>query len=177
MRGAMTLDGVVRPAWVEITIAVADVASFLADPAHPGVVTGSVHVDGLTAESGAQIGGGSFHLFLDEGDPAARAMRYELPFHDADGRHWTLRGVKDVRGRRLIDFWRSTTTLATQVVPTDADVPTASGQLRLGARDVARLIASMRAERGRRVAYWRFLRFYARTLLRLYVAGKRRRRA
>jgi hypothetical protein len=60
---------------VEITITVADVSSFVADPAHPGVVTGSVHVEGLTAPGGAPVEGGSFHLFLDEGEPDARAMK------------------------------------------------------------------------------------------------------
>jgi cholesterol oxidase len=178
MRGTVALDGVARRAWVTIAIAVADVSAFVADPAHPGVVTGSVHVDGLTARGGARIGGGSFHLFLDEGDPAARAMRYTLPFHDADGHSWVLRGVKDVRGHRLIDFWRSTTTLATKLASSEK---AGSGQLRLGLRGVVRLVVSMRAKRGggrasSAAAFWQFLRFYARTLLRLYVAGKRRRR-
>jgi hypothetical protein len=75
MRGTLTPEGAARTAWVEITITVADVSSFVADPAHPGVVTGSVHVEGLTAPGGAPVEGGSFHLFLDEGEPDARAMK------------------------------------------------------------------------------------------------------
>jgi cholesterol oxidase len=182
MRGSLTLDGTVRPAWVEITITVADVDGFVADPAHPGAATGSVHVEGLTAPGGARIGGGSFHLFLDEGEPSARAMRYTLPFHGEDGRHWVLRGVKDVRGHRIIDFLRSTTTLETRVELQDGDGSTGVGRLRISAPGVAQLIGSVRLVRGGRrhgrlLALWQFVRFYAVTVLGLYVAGKRARRA
>jgi cholesterol oxidase len=181
MRGTLTLDGAPRPAWVEITITVADVASFVADPAHPGGVTGSVHVEGLTAADGARVGGGSFHLFLDEGDPSARAMTYTLPFHDEDGRHWVLRGVKDVRGHRIIDFLRSTTTLDTRLELQEGDGSTGVGRLQISAPGVARLVGSTRPVRGGRrhggaVALWQFVRFYASTVLRLYIAGKRARR-
>ena len=182
MRGTLELEGVARTAWVEITIAVADVASFVADPAHPGVVAGSVHVEGLTATGGARVGGGSFHLFLDEGAPGARAMRYTLPFHGADGRAWVLRGMKDVRGHRMIDFWRATTTLAARLESGDDDRPAGVGRLRISALGVAQLVGSMRPVRGGRrrgpvLALWQFVRFYARTLLRLYIAGKRGRSA
>jgi cholesterol oxidase len=181
MRGTLTLDGTAKTAWVEITIAVADVASFVEDPAHPGVVSGSVHVDGLTAPDGARVGAGTFHLFLDEGDPHARAMRYTLPFHDVDGRGWILRGVKDVRGHRIIDFVRSTTTLDTRVESLDDDGPVGVGRLRISAFGVAQLIGSTRPVRGgrprsRAIALWQFVRFYARTVLGLYVSGKRARR-
>jgi cholesterol oxidase len=178
MRGTLTLKGTATPAWVEIAITVADVVSFVADPAHPGVVTGSVHVTELTAKGGAPVEGGTFHLFLDEGDPRARAMRYTLPFHAVDGRRWVLSGVKDVRGRRMIDFWRATTTLAARL-DSGADASSAGvGRLRISAPGVAQLIGSMRPVRsGRRrdpaLALWRFVRFYAATLVRLYVAGKR----
>jgi cholesterol oxidase len=182
MRGTLTLEGKARTARVEITISVADVTSFVADPAHPGAVAGSVHVEGLTAPGGAPVEGGSFHLFLDEGDPNARAMRYTLPFHAVDGSRWVLRGVKDVRGHRMIDFWRSTTTLASRLeAGDDGDSAGGAGRLRISAPGVAQLIGSMRPARGGRrrdrvLALWQLIRFYARTLLRLYVAGKRGRR-
>jgi cholesterol oxidase len=182
MRGTLELEGAPRTASVEITIAVADVASFVADPVHPGVVTGSVHVEGLTANGGAPVGGGSFHLFLDEGVPGARAMRYTLPFHGSDGRPWILRGVKDVRGHRLIDFWRAATTLDSRLESGDDGGLAGVGRLRISAPGVAQLVGSMRPVRGGRrlgpvLALWQFLRFYGRTLLRLYVAGKRGRRS
>jgi cholesterol oxidase len=177
MRGAVTLDGVARPAAVKITISVADVAAFVADPAHPGAASGSVQVDGLTSPAGAPVEGGTFHLFVDEGERDARTMRYTLPFHGVDERRWVLHGVKDVRGRRMIDFWRATTTLAARLQAGENGVA-GMGRLRISAPGVAHLIASIRPEQGagrsdELKTAWRFVRFYASTLVRLYVAGKR----
>jgi hypothetical protein len=181
MRGAVDSEGVSRAARFEVTIVVPDVPAFVADAAHPGQATGRVWVKALTTPEGSPVAGGSFHLFLAAGDPLERTMVYELPFHAADDRPWSLRGVKHVRGHRILDFWRATTTLETQVAPREGPGPTATGTLRLGVRDVARLIASMRAVRGGSGSsavgvYWLFVSFYARTVLRLYVAGKRARR-
>ena len=181
MRGMITVDGSAKVAWVRLTIAVADVAAFVADPAHPGQASGTVHVEGLTPAGGARFGGGAFHLFLDEGDPAARAMRYTIPFHDTDGRPLILRGVKDVRGHRIVDFFRSTTTLDSTLESTDGTHVEGTGRLRIDAPGVAKLLASTRATGGGRtrrsvVALWQFALFYARTVLRLYVVGKRARR-
>jgi hypothetical protein len=105
-------------------------------------------------------------------------MTYTLPFHDTAGRRWTLRGVKDVRGRGLLDFWRATTTLAVRLEPHGGDTVAASGQMRLGVGAVTRLIASMRpVGAGRRsdppLAMFRFVRFFAGTLLSLYLAGRK----
>jgi cholesterol oxidase len=180
MEGIFMLDGVARPAAVEITITVADVAAFVSDPAHPAAATGSVHVDGLTPAAGAPVEGGTFHLFVEEGEREARTMRYTLPFHGTDERRWVLHGVKDVRGRRMIDFWRATTTLATRLQSDEGGVA-GIGRLRISAPGVAQLVASMRPERGRGSSDgvrtgWRFVRFYASTIVRLYVAGKRARR-
>jgi cholesterol oxidase len=178
MKGTSELAGTARATWFEVTVAVADIGSFVADPAHPGRVTGRVHVDGLTGPAGAPIEAGTFHLFLDEGDPRARAMSYLLPFHASDGRPWLLRGRKDVRGRRILDFWRATTNLQARFERTDEEGGGADGQLRIGALDVARLLASLRGVGGGRrsdpaVALWRFDRFFMGTLLRLYLAGRR----
>ena len=105
-------------------------------------------------------------------------MVYELPFYASDDRPWLLRGVKHVSGHRIVDFWRTTTTLEAVLAPRDGAGPTGAGQLRLGVRDVVRLLASMRPVRGGRrsnpvAPWWQFVRFYAGTILRLYVAGKR----
>jgi hypothetical protein len=170
-----------KAARFDVTIAVPDVTAFVADPAHPGQATGRVRVEGLTESAGSPVDGGSFHLFLASGDARERTMVYELPFHAADDRPWLLRGVKHVRGHRAIDFWRATTTLETQLTPRDGAGPAGSGRLRLGVRDVFRLMASMRPVGGGRrssiAALWQFVRFYASTILRLYVAGKRARRS
>jgi cholesterol oxidase len=179
MRGTLRIEGSARTASVEITITVADITCFVDDPEHPGVVTGLVHIEGLTAPEGARISGGTFHLFVEEGDPNARTMRYVLPFHASDGRPHVLSGVKDVRGRRIIDFWRATTTLAARVESNDGAV--GIGRLRIDTTGVAGLISSLRLAPGARkgdlpAAFWRFVRFYAGTLLDLYAAGTRGRR-
>jgi cholesterol oxidase len=177
MRGTLRVEGSARTASVEVTITVANITSFVDDPEHPGVVRGHVHVEGLTAPEGAPICGGSFNLFVEEGDPNARAMRYALPFHASDGRPHVLSGVKDVRGRRIIDFWRATTTLAARLESSD-HVAVGIGRLRINTTEVAGLISSLRLTPGGRrrdvpAAFWRFVRFYAATLLKLYAAGTR----
>ena len=137
-----------------------------------------MHVEGLTGSAGAPIETGSFQLFVDNDEPRARAMRYVLPFCASDGTRWVLRGAKDVRGRKIADFWRATTTLATCIEPTEGHGATATGWMHLGPLAVARLAASIRPVRGSRrsdpaVAGARFIAFFAGTLARLYVAGRR----
>jgi cholesterol oxidase len=178
MRGSIDLGGSPRAAQFDVSIAVPDVTTFLGDPAHPGRATGRVHVEGLTDPAGAPIDGGTFHLFLDEGEPRTRVMTYSLPFHGADDRAWMLQGRKDVRGRRMLDFWRTTTTLQARLAPRDDGDSPASGRMRIGVLDVARMLASMRGVRGGHrsdpaVALLRFDRFFVGTLLRLYLAGRR----
>jgi cholesterol oxidase len=156
------------------------VSSFVADPAHPGAATGTVQVDGLTDQAGAPIEGGSFHLFVENGDPLARAMAYTLPFSGSDGTRWILSGTKDVRGRSILDFWRATTTLAARLEPADGDGngTSSSGRMSLGLPAVARLVVSVRPVSGSRrsdpaVALARFVAFFAGTVGRLYLAGRR----
>lgn len=191
MRGACVVAGAERAVRVELTIAVDDVGAFVADPAHRARATGRVHVAGLTAPAGAAVEDGAFHLFPDEPPTtgahasAVRTMRYALPFRAADGRPWVLRGIKHVRGRRAADLWRATTTLAVTLEPAEGDPGAhgpaehqATGTLRLGVPAVARLIASMRTPGPRRrrdavVGRWRFVRFFAGTVVGLYRAGRR----
>lgn len=104
LEGTVRDSTTARPASFEVTISVPDVRSFVTDPAHPGAASGTVHVEGLTDPAGAPIEAGSFHLFVDEGDPRARTMTYVLPFCGSDGSRWVLRGTKDVRGRKIADF-------------------------------------------------------------------------
>jgi len=182
MAGSCDLEGASRAVRFDVTIAVPDVSAFVDDPTHPGKATGRVRVEGLTEGVGSLVDGGSFHLFLAGGDPRERTMVYELPFQGKDDRPLLLRGVKHVRGHRIVDFWRSTTTLQAEIAPREGAGPTGSGQLRLGVGDVVRLIVSMRGVGGGRrsspvAAWWRFVRFYAGTIIRLYVAGKRARRS
>jgi hypothetical protein len=104
-------------------------------------------------------------------------MSYVLPFVAADGQHWILSGLKDVRGRSLIDFWRATTTLAAKLKRAGGGIE-GDAQLRIGVGEVASLLLSLRA-RGtgtlvRSVAVLaRFGYFFAATIAALYIVGKR----
>jgi cholesterol oxidase len=177
MDGKLAIDSAVEMAGFRITIEVPDVPAFLADASHPGRVTGSVVIEGLTPSSGCPVEGGSFHLFVEGTDPLERLMVYSLPFHAPDGRRRVLSGLKHVRGNRILDFWRSTTTLSAKLEePGVTSVPV--GQLRLGVWDVVKLLSSMRGTRGGRrsgavVAYFRFISFYVSTILRLYIDGRK----
>jgi cholesterol oxidase len=178
MNGAFQLDGEARPARFDIAVGVPDVPTFLADPAHPARVSGTVQVEGLTKASGAPIEGGTFHLFVDEGEPRSRTMWYSLPFHASDGRPWVLRGRKDVHGRAIRDFWRTTTILEASLDTREDRRQPARGTLRINPLAVGRMLASLRPVGGARAAdsaaaFWRFNRFFARTLIRLYLAGRR----
>jgi cholesterol oxidase len=178
LEGTVRDGAAARRASFEVTISVPDVPSFVADPAHLGAATGTVHVDGLTDRAGAPIEAGSFQLFVENGDPRSRTMAYTLPFSGSDGSHWVMRGTKDVRGRSIRDFWHATTHLAARVEPAEGDGAAASGRMSLGLPAVARMIVSIRPVRGSRrsdpvVALARFVAFFAGTLGRLYVAGRR----
>jgi hypothetical protein len=105
-------------------------------------------------------------------------MWYSLPFHGSDGRAWVLRGRKDVHGRTIRDFSRATTTLAARLEPAEDQERQAAGTLRIGPIEVGRMLASLRPVGGVRgrdapLAMWRFVRFFARTLIRLYLAGRK----
>jgi cholesterol oxidase len=178
MSGSFELDGAERRASFEIAVGVTDVTVFLADPAHPAHTSGLVRVEGLTPAQGAPIEGGTFHLFVDEGEPRTRTMWYSLPFHGSDGRAWVLQGRKDVHGRTIRDFSRATTTLAARLEPAEDQDGQAAGTLRIGPVEVGRMLASLRPVGGARgrdapLAMWRFVRFFARTLIRLYLAGRK----
>jgi cholesterol oxidase len=180
MRGSLTIDGIPKDARFDIAITISDVKSFVADPAHPGRVTGRIEVEGLTEFSGATVESGTFHLFIEGSHPRERLMAYALPFRSPDGSLHELRGLKHVSGHRVIDFWRATTTLEAELEPRAGRGVTA-GRLSLGVFDVARLIASMRSVRGSSrsdplTAMWQFVRFYAATVIKLYFAGRKARR-
>jgi cholesterol oxidase len=180
MRGSLEFGGVPKAARLDISISIADIASFVEDPAHPGRVTGRINVEDMTLPQGAKVESGSFHLFIEADDPDVRLMVYEIPFHDAVGRAHVLRGIKHVRGHRVVDFWRSTTTLEASIEQPRTGQPV-GGRLRLGPADVARLMISMRTGGGAGPldairSLWQFLRFYASTIVHLYLVGKRKRR-
>lgn len=141
MRGSVGGRAVV----LRLTVRIADLPRFLADPVHAAALTGTVHVAGLTRRP-APVADGVLHL-LARADPpgrGARTMAYTLRFDDDTGQGWLLQGVKDVRRRRGVGPWRATTVLAT-TLETEGEDAGPEGRLAISAPAVLRLLASLRA--------------------------------
>jgi cholesterol oxidase len=93
-----------------LTIAMANLDQFLADPAHPGIANGTVRVDGFTGPAGVPVSNGLFNLFVETGQMYDRRMLYALPFVGTDGQPYLLDGFKVVRDDGRFDVWGATST-------------------------------------------------------------------
>ena len=124
------------------TVLIRDLDRFLAEPQHPGSLSGSIDFGPL---GGANIGtGGVFNLFSPSGEPGVKYMVYELGFAHA-GKPYYLAGRKVVRDGPAFDAWKETTTLYTLLHEgTDATGPVAgAGVLSLGVGDLIRMLGTV----------------------------------
>jgi cholesterol oxidase len=145
--GAAVRSDRADPFRFRVRITVADLAEFLADPAHQARLSGTVE--------SPRFGGtlpvidGTFNLFVrDEVD--RKQMRYRLPFRGGDGQDYLLAGVKDIRDGHGFDLWADTTTLFVTVRRRGADEPIlANGTLRIRPLDLIPQVCSMRAVNAR----------------------------
>jgi predicted acylesterase/phospholipase RssA len=96
-----------------LTVTLEDVDRFIIEPDHRGSIVG--YVDCPTLGGRLPLDGGTFNLFIDEGDPSVKQMRYVLHTRDGDGREITLWGEKHVRDDPGFDLWADTSTLYTRV--------------------------------------------------------------
>ena len=131
----LTLHGVVD---------IRDLAKFLNDPSHPGVLNG--HVDGAGLRGPLLGTRGVFKLFSPTTDPALKLMVYEVGF-TSDGKQYYLAGKKLVRHHFVLKLWPDTTTLYVQLHEgTDASGPVVgAGILHLGIVDLIKLLVTMHA--------------------------------
>jgi cholesterol oxidase len=127
-----------------LTISMANLDQFLADPAHPGVANGTVRVDGFTGPAGAPVSNGLFNLFVETGRMYDRRMLYALPFVGADGKPYLLDGFKQVRDDGRFDVWGATSTLYTVIrAGSDRTAPVmASGILHILVADFMRQLGT-----------------------------------
>lgn len=153
-----------------LTIRIADVAAFLADPTHEASADGWVEF--------APLGGrlpvlrGIFNLFVEQDDPARRHMLYRLFLIGPDGEELTLSGFKDIHDDPGFDVWSDTSTLYTQLLRghvgplehDDAEV-LASGVLHILKRDFARQMTTFRTEGPRAQARARAMADFGRLFL------------
>lgn len=165
-----------RPVRLRLRITISYLARFIQDPAHPGLVTGTLRAEGLTAGD-APIQGGVWNLFDASGGGPEREIRYVLPFHGGDGRRFTLRGARVFRPRpalALWRLWRDGTVLPFRIQEGDDEHGrvVGAGVTRIRLRDVLGLLLSFRvtgwhALPDKARALFGFLAFYVRTLLRV----------
>ena len=132
-----------------LTIEVADIAAFGADPLRPATATGWVHCDALGGRLAVERGW--FNLFVDV-EPGVKHMLYRLWFRDGVGHPLTMTGFKLVSDDAGFDVWKDTTTLFTRVLrghvaegDDDGAEIVASGIIVIRARDFAKQLTTFRA--------------------------------
>jgi predicted acylesterase/phospholipase RssA len=137
------------PLSVHLTIGTDNVDRFVTDPEHAASVTG--RVDSALVGGPRDVVGGTFNLFVDDGDPTRKEMRYRLHFTDDQDKPLTLVGVKTVNSGNPLRIWPETTTLHTRVLrghvePAEDDhaETVAAGVIRLGVPDFLRELTTFR---------------------------------
>lgn len=140
---------------VHLAIDIDDLDVFLDDPTRVASAKGFVVCPALGGR--LRIRGGSFNLLMRSG-PAAREMRYTLPFAGPGGEPYLFVGVKRVAEDAGLDAWSDTTTLYTTIHRGDtAAGPTVgSGILHLRIPDLARQMTTFRIIRSRGLATYLF---------------------
>lgn len=97
-----------------LTIEVDGVSNFVADPSREAAATGYVECEALGGK--LPVEEGKFNLFVDEGDPSRKRMRYRLFLRDGAGHLLTLSGFKVIEDDPGSDLWADTTTLFTRLL-------------------------------------------------------------
>lgn len=123
-------------------VVIADMAKFIAEPDHPGQLSGTIDFKplgmGIVAKTGI------FNLFNPTDDPNLKLMVYELAF-EHQGEAYYLAGKKEVRDDPGFDLWSDTTTLYTQLHKgNDKSGPVVgAGILSLDVVDLIRLVSTI----------------------------------
>lgn len=130
-----------------LNITMPNLDAFLVSAEHAGIARGTIHVEGLTPQSGVPVENGVFNLFVAGDSPNSRRMLYALPFVGSDGKPYLLDGFKDVRDHGHFDVWGATSTLFTVIrAGHDRDTPVvATGILRILIPDFMKQLTTFRA--------------------------------
>jgi hypothetical protein len=156
-------SGVARSrAVVDLHVRVSDLESFFADPAHRAELGGQVHVPGLV--SAAPVEQGTLEIYLPTAAQHAKLMRYTIPFRNAAGQRFVLRGIKVLH--TPFPRLREQVTLYTTIYEGEVGGRVwGTGVLRFQLRDLPAFLTSMRAQGASRVrALARFLTFALREI-------------
>lgn len=126
-----------------VTVRVADLKSFIADPEHAAPMTGRVRLSGLgdsMATEGAHV-----HLFCRR--DGEKRLLYCLPFR-WEGRRYLLQGEKRLQNPKGLATWRQMTTLYAELVRLEDEASSVVGRgvLRISPRQVMLQVLSFRPE-------------------------------
>jgi len=129
MHGAITID---------------DLDAFRTDPNHAGVL--DVRMDWAPFGNDLPAPGGVFNLFSPSGDPKVKLMVYEWGL-EHNGEKYYFAGHKNVEVHPLIDLWKDTTTLYTQLHKgADKSGPVVgAGIISLGAVELMQMVGTFKA--------------------------------
>jgi cholesterol oxidase len=97
-----------------LTITADDVEHFLAEPGHLARAEGWIDAAGHGGRR--QVERGWFNLFVPEGTPDRRLMKYRLYFTDGGDQPRTLTGWKNVFHGMPVEIWPDTSTLFYRVL-------------------------------------------------------------
>ena len=160
---------------LHLTVVIADLTTFAADPLAEALIEGWIHCDALGGQ--LPVEHGAINLFGGEDDVTRRQMRYLLSFNDGVGHPLTLTGIKTVRSGQPLHVWTDTTTLNVRILWGQVRTPsdrtseiTAAGIVRLRPREFLRQLGSFRTtgrtSRARITALGRFGLIFATRLYR-----------
>ncbi len=93
-------------------VTIDDIDAFIDDPKHVGVL--DVLMDWPPLGMGLRAPGGIFNLFSPTDDPKLKLMVYEWGL-EYDGKSYYFAGHKNVAVHPVIEAWKDTTTLYTQL--------------------------------------------------------------
>ncbi|HVL26147.1 MAG TPA: patatin-like phospholipase family protein [Thermomicrobiales bacterium] len=165
---------------VHLTIRIDGMDRFVADPAHEATAEGWITCDALGGR--LPVEQGTFNLFVADGAPHRRQMRYRLFFRDTVGHPLTLVGHKEIENDAGIDVWKDTTTLFTRILGghvaagADANAPiVGAGIIRIHPLGFLRQMTTFRTGGAslavQATAAARFGRLFAGTLWTIYKPG------
>jgi len=124
------------------TVSIRDLDRFLAEPMHPGSLSGTIDFPPLGLAIPAPTG--VFNLFSPADQPRLKLMVYELGFTQG-GKSYYLAGRKEVRDDPGLDLWTDTTTLFTRLHEgSDAKAAVVgAGTLSLGVTALIRMLGTV----------------------------------
>ncbi|MGI8801523.1 MAG: hypothetical protein ACR2KV_05030 [Solirubrobacteraceae bacterium] len=142
-----------RTVKIHLTITIADIDAFIADPRHAGTAVGWVECGELGGR--LRVDDARFELFVDTPDAFHLRMHYRLFARSPSGHRFTLVGFKLVENDLGIDHWADVTTLFVRVYAgrVEADPPggelgpdlIATGVVSVGVRAFVRQVMTYRS--------------------------------